>query len=724
MTVAVVTAGAGFSMVVGVTDAGATNSVGPGDGVDGGGHNSGAYSITTTNGQLLAYCITPGLASPTEIPNDVFTPLAAAPDGGLAYLGYFAATFQGGIDGYDTNDVNAAVAYIAYGTGLGTAPAALVSLIEADMAAYPGPWTLTVTPPSGANYSVGTTYTGDVTVTAANGDGVPGLAISTPAIGGAGQWSSFAWAPNVPTDVTDADGHLPFTFVQSSAGGFTESFSVVGGVPGSAPVEYAPPAGSGGQTMLAAVASAGLSAALSGTVTYATAAVEVTKSDNDPAYVPLPAGVTFNVVNSTGAVADQLTTAAGGLAGPSPANLGVGSYTIVETAVPAGSGLVLNPTPVPFQITAGDIGGTVPVTVDVAVTDAVVPGTLIITKTDSDTKVGLGGAQFTVAFDSAGNGTFATPVNGPNPNGSFTSGTNGMVIDPAGALASLLPGNYRVTETVAPPGHVIPTPPYQDVTIPVGGGTEALTFADQTVPTISTSATSASQVGATITDTATLTASAHATGTITFAAYGPFPPTSTATCTAATLAFTSAPVTVAGSGTYPMAGGYTPTATGLYEWIESYSGDTNNIPVAGSCGASGESTVVVQVATTATAQASGTVPIADTVTVTGPLPAGSLITSTLYRSTDTSCATPLWTTPAVTSGSPTASATNTATNYLLDGITEPAGAYQWVETVTLASGTTVATGSCNAALESSTVLASIPAATQSPISATPASVTG
>ncbi len=613
---AVVTVGGVMSMVVGVSNAWATNSVGPGYGVDVGGHNSGAYSITTTDGQMLGYCITPGLASPTQIPDDVYSPIGAAPNGGLAYLSYFAATFQGGFPGYDTNDVDAAVAYIAYGTGLGSAPLALVNIIEANMSAYPGPWTVTIVPPSGGSYTTGTNYTGDVTVTAANGNGVPGLAITAPATGGTGQWSNFVWLPNVATDVTDAAGHLPFQFSQSAPGGFLEGFSVVGGAPGSTPVEYGPPAGSGGQSMLAAVA------------------------------------------------------------GPSPSAV---------------------------------INGTM--------SSPVTPGSLVITKTDSDTKVGLPGAQFTVYYDAADNGVFSTQIVGPNSDGSFTTGADGKIIDPAGALASLLPGTYRVTETVAPPGHTLPTPAYQDVTIPVGGGAETVTFADQTVPKIATVATGVSQVGIAISDTATLTAaSAHATGTITFRAYGPFATASAATCTSVNLAFTSTPVTVDGSGTYQMTSGYTPTAVGLYEWIESYSGDTNNTAVAGSCGDAGETTAVVKVTTTATVQASGDTPIADTVVVQGPLPAGSVITSTLYHASDTTCVTPLWTAPGVVTG--------TATSYQLDGITEPAGSYQWVETVKLPNGTTVATGSCNAALESSTVLASIPAATQAAVSATPASVTG
>jgi hypothetical protein len=702
-------------MVVGITSAGATNVVGPGDGVDAGGHNSGAYSITTTNGQVLAYCITPGLASPTQVPNDVFTPITAPANGGLAYLSYFAATFQGGYGTYSSDDVNAAVAYIAYGTGIGTAPAALVAIIEANMAAYPGPWAITLAPPSGGTYTSGTNYNGDVTVTAANGTGVPGLAINPPATGGAGEWTNFTWEPNVATDVTDAAGHLPFAFNQSTASSFSEVFSIVGGAPGTAPIEYAPPAGSGAQTLLAAVAPASPTSTLTGTVT-SSALLKIAKSTNDPSYVPAPAGVVFNVLDAANTVVDTLTTVTGGVAGPSLPNLTPGDYTIVEVSVPAGSGLAINATPAPFTVTPADVSGATPVTLTVPVLDSVIPGSIVLTKTDSDTGVGLPGAQFSVYYDSLDNGSFGTQIVGPNPGGTFSTAANGTIIDPSGALGLLLPGDYQITETVAPPGHALPSPADHVVTIPIGGGPVSANFADKTIPTITTSATAASQVGNSISDVANLTASVHATGTIIFDAYGPFTSATGATCTAATLAFTSAPVTVSGSGTYRMGAGFTPTTAGLYEWIENYSGDTNNVAVSGSCGATGESTVVVSVTTSATVQASNGAPINDTVLVTGPLPVGSLITSTLYRASDTSCATPLWTTPAATS--------TTATSYQLDGITEPAGTYQWVETIKLPSGTMVATGACNAALEASAVLTSIPGAVRSPISPIPAKVTG
>src|SRR5258708_26544041 len=88
-----------------------------------------------------------------------------------------------------------------------------------------------------------------------------------------------------------------------------------------------------------------------------------------------------------------------------------------------------------------------------------------------------------------------------------------------------------------------------------------------TQPTISTSANESVTIGAAIHDTALLGNTANqpgggpAGGTITFFAYGP----GDATCGLAP-AFTSAPVTVSGNGSYgPVS--FTPTSAGTYRWV-------------------------------------------------------------------------------------------------------------------------------------------------------------
>ena len=109
----------------------------------------------------------------------------------------------------------------------------------------------------------------------------------------------------------------------------------------------------------------------------------------------------------------------------------------------------------------------------------------------------------------------------------------------------------------------------------------------QTVPTptLTTSASSAT-LGSAISDTATLSGGQAPTGTLIFRAYGP----GDSTC-AGEPAFTSAPVTVTGAGSYG-SGDFTPTQGGTYRWIATYSGDTNNNGTAGACNAANETSTV------------------------------------------------------------------------------------------------------------------------------------
>ena len=127
-------------------------------------------------------------------------------------------------------------------------------------------------------------------------------------------------------------------------------------------------------------------------------------------------------------------------------------------------------------------------------------------------------------------------------------------------------------------------------------------------PAIATSASNstsgtAQSLGSAITDQATLTGTAkqpdgsNAGGTITFKLYGP---ASTPTCidsgTGMNLVFTSSTFAVNGDrsgATFYGPASYTPSAAGTYYWIASYSGNPPNTnATAGTCGASGETSVV------------------------------------------------------------------------------------------------------------------------------------
>lgn len=104
-------------------------------------------------------------------------------------------------------------------------------------------------------------------------------------------------------------------------------------------------------------------------------------------------------------------------------------------------------------------------------------------------------------------------------------------------------------------------------------------------PTLTTQASAGITLGGNVNDDATLALGSAPTGSITFNLYGP----NDATCTGA-VAFT-ANIPVAGNATYN-SGNFTPTLAGLYRWVASYSGDSNNGPATSPCNAPNESVVV------------------------------------------------------------------------------------------------------------------------------------
>lgn len=108
----------------------------------------------------------------------------------------------------------------------------------------------------------------------------------------------------------------------------------------------------------------------------------------------------------------------------------------------------------------------------------------------------------------------------------------------------------------------------------------------QAAPALTTHASSGVTLGGSLTDTGILSGGNSPTGTITFSF---FPPGDT-TC-AAPAAFTSPPVAVNGAGSYTSAP-FTPTATGTYLAVATYSGDHNNAPLATKCTDTGESVMV------------------------------------------------------------------------------------------------------------------------------------
>ena len=94
-------------------------------------------------------------------------------------------------------------------------------------------------------------------------------------------------------------------------------------------------------------------------------------------------------------------------------------------------------------------------------------------------------------------------------------------------------------------------------------------------------------IGSAISDTATLSGGYSPTGTISFNLFGP----GDLDCTGTPIAGAASTKTVTGNGDYT-SDAYTPPNMGKYRWIASYSGDTNNDPVAGKCNDAHEDVIV------------------------------------------------------------------------------------------------------------------------------------
>ncbi|MEA2185804.1 MAG: hypothetical protein QOK16_815 [Solirubrobacteraceae bacterium] len=231
------------------------------------------------------------------------------------------------------------------------------------------------------------------------------------------------------------------------------------------------------------------------------------------------------------------------------------------------------------------------------------------------------------------------------------------------------------------------------------------TVVGRSAPTMTTNASSDIVLGtATLLDTATVSgrASPVANATIDFRLYGP----DNATCTGTPL-FQSPNVP------YPVAGGsvsslsFTPTQSGTYRWIASYSGDANNLPITGSCDGAGQRTVVARATPTITTTASpgitiGAGRLTDSALVSGrvnPQPAAT-IDFRLYGPGDATCAaSPVFESLNIVyppAGGPVTSAAFAPTQ---------SGAYRWRAFYSGDANNVPVAGACNEATEN--VLASV-----------------
>lgn len=203
-------------------------------------------------------------------------------------------------------------------------------------------------------------------------------------------------------------------------------------------------------------------------------------------------------------------------------------------------------------------------------------GSILVQKVVTGTTTAIGGASFAID-DDGDEGTTDDQTAIP-----AVSGETGLY-----CIDNLLFGDYTVVETAAPTGYADATGT-QSHTVDsksncadrvAATDSPDLTFENQALTTLVTSANQTVTVGANITDTATLSGGFNPTGTISFELYN------NATCTGEAI-FTDSK-TVNGNGDYgPVS--YPTTAAGTYYWLASYSGDDNNDSADHACGATGE----------------------------------------------------------------------------------------------------------------------------------------
>jgi hypothetical protein len=146
---------------------------------------------------------------------------------------------------------------------------------------------------------------------------------------------------------------------------------------------------------------------------------------------------------------------------------------------------------------------------------------------------------------------------------------------------------------------------------------------------LTTQATQSVALGKTIQDVATLSGTSNATGTITFAVYGPTNPN----CTGSGKAMGTR--TVNGNGSYN-SNVFKPTVAGTYKWIAHYSGDATNAALTTSCDDPAEASVVNGPGVTSKQRLLPN----DTGFVTNFPNAGGTMTFKLFDANDSTCSNP------------------------------------------------------------------------------------
>ncbi len=196
-------------------------------------------------------------------------------------------------------------------------------------------------------------------------------------------------------------------------------------------------------------------------------------------------------------------------------------------------------------------------------------------------------------------------------------------------------------------------------------------------------------------DTATLSNGVNPKGTITFTVFD------NPTCFGSPV-FTGAPVSVNGNGAY-LSPAFTPSAVGTYYWIASYSGDSNNNPANGACGANGETLTVQRagpIVTTSVSPSTITLTTSaysatDTATLSGGFSPSGTLTFTVFYANAACAGNPVFTSAVLVSGNG---------NYVSAAFTPPGvGVYNWVASYSGDAYNNPFTAACGAVGETLTV---------------------
>ncbi len=291
-------------------------------------------------------------------------------------------------------------------------------------------------------------------------------------------------------------------------------------------------------------------------------------------------------------------------------------------------------------------------------------------------------ATLSGSYNGIGSITFYLFAPGVTPDGTNSNNvySNTMTVSGNGTYETVSgsnPGGYLPTEAGT----------YQWVVSYTGdgnnhGATSTFTSEPQVVsqvsPTITTTpgATVAIGSGTKLSDSATLSGSYNGTGSITFYL---FAPGVTPDGTDSNNVYSNT-VTVSGNGTYTTAsgsnpGGYLPTATGTYEWVASYGGDSNNDGATSTFTSEPQlvspasPTITTTPNVTTVTLGTSSVTLKDTADLEGGYSPTGTITFTLFLGS-----TKLDTETATVSGNGTYT---TPTGYLLPTTGTVTGTYQW-----------------------------------------------